>query len=135
MCAPPSASKQWRRTVLEDSSSSDDEGDDRGDIAYTNKKVMGKIGKEKMGNHSLINSDEEDKEDVKDFTKGSVMSKRDKMDYRSARMRKEMAEKEMGNHSWRQPSKKNAGGISDQLLSNLEEKYGGGNRAKKKKKM
>ena len=133
--SPPSASKQWRRRVLEDSSSSDEEGDDRGDIAYTNEKVKGKIGKEKMGNHLLIDLNEEDKEDVKDFAKGSVMSKRDKMDYRSARVRKEMAEKEMGNHSWSQPSKKNAGGISDQLLSNLEEKYGGGNRAKKKKKM
>ena len=70
--------------MLEDSSSSDEEGDDRGDIAYTNKKVKGKIGKEKMGNHLLIDSNEEDKEDVKDFAKGSVMSKRDKMDYRSA---------------------------------------------------
>lgn len=131
---PPSSSKQWRRTALEDSSSSEEEGDDRGDIAYTNKKVMGKIGKEETGNHLLIDSDEEDKEDVKDFTKGSIMSKRDKMDYHSARMRKEMAEKESMNYSWGHPSKKNAGGISDELLSNLEEKYGGGNRAKRAKK-
>ena len=61
------------------------------------------------------------------------MSKRDKMDYRAARMRKMMAEKEMGHHSRQQPSKK-AGGISDELLSNLEEKYGQGNQGKKKKK-
>ena len=54
------------------------------------------------------------------------------MDYRAARMRKMMAEKEMGHHSWQQLQK--AGGIRDELLSNLEEKYGQGNQGKKKKK-
>ena len=61
----------------------------------------------------------------------SIMSKRNKMDYCAARRRKVMAEKEMGHHSLQQPLKK-AGGISDELLTNLEEKYG--NRGKKKKK-
>ena len=57
--------------------------------------------------------------------------KLNKMDYCAARRRKVMAEKEMGHHSWQQPLKK-AGGISDNLLTNLEEKYG--NQRKKKKK-
>ena len=57
--------------------------------------------------------------------------KLNKMDYCAARRRKVMAEKEMGHHSWQQPLKK-AGGISDDLLTNLEEKYG--NQGKKKKK-
>ena len=57
--------------------------------------------------------------------------KLNKMDYCAARRRKVMAEKEMGHHSWQQPLKK-AGGISDELLTNLEEKYG--NQGKKKQK-
>jgi hypothetical protein len=86
---------------------------------------------------------------------GGVMSKRDKMDYRVARKRRAIVEKEMhvadliqsvdwsGGHSGgtfaeaavaiaahrsRRRTAKNVGGISDLLLSNLEEKYG----AKKK---
>ena len=84
--SPPSAAKRLRRTVLEDSSSSEEEG-------------------------------------FGDGVSSSIMSKRNKMDYCAAMRRKVMAEKEMGHHSWQQPSKK-AGGISDELLSNLEEKYG-----------
>ena len=95
-CPAPSATKRWRRTVLEDSSSSEEEG-------------------------------------FGDGVSSSIMSKRNKMDYCAARRRKVMAEKVMGHHSWQQPSKK-AGGISDELLSNLEEKYGQGNQGKKKKK-
>ena len=68
-----------------------------------------------------------------DGVSSSIMSKRNKMDYCAAKRRKVMAEKEMGHHSWQQPLKK-AGGISDELLSNLEEKYGQGNQGKKKKK-
>jgi hypothetical protein len=74
----------------------------------------------------------DDDDDVKDF---AVHCKRPTPlgDGVSSSMRKVMAEKEMGHHSWQQQMKK-AGGISDELLSNLEEKYGQGNQGKKKKK-
>ena len=148
--SPPFAAKRLRRTVLEDSSSSEEEGGNRGDIADMmefDEKVRGKIGEEEKVNHSDKDDDDDDDNDVKDFAvhrKGptplgdgvssSIMSKRDKMDYRAARMRKMMAEKEMGHHSRQQPKKAKAGGISDELLSNLEEKYGQRNQGKKKKK-
>jgi len=142
-CPAPSATKRWRRTVLEDSSSSEEEGDNRGDIADMmefDEKVMGKIRKEEKVNHLDKEEEEEDDDDVKDKrptplgdgVSSSIMSKWDKMDYYAARMHKMMAEKEMGHHSRQQPKK--AGGISDELLSNLEEKYGQGNQGKKKKK-
>ena len=88
--------------MLEDSSLSEEEGDNRGDIADMmefDEKVMGKIGEEEKVNHSLMDSDKdnEDENDVKDFAlhcKGptplgdgvssSIMSKQDKMDYRAA---------------------------------------------------
>ena len=81
----------------------------------------------------LEDSSSSEEEGFGDGVSSSIMSKRNKMDYCAARRRKVMAEKEMGHHSWQQPSKK-AGGISDELLSNLEEKYGQGNHGKKKKK-
>ena len=101
--------------MLEDSSLSEEEGDNRGDIADMmefDEKVMGKIGKEEKVNHSdKDDDDDDDDDDVKDKcptplgdgVSSSIMSKHDKMDYHAARMRKVMAEKEMGHHSWQQP--------------------------------
>ena len=63
----------------------------------------------------------------------NIMSKRNKMDYCAARRRKVMAEKEMGHHSLQLPLKK-AGGVSDDLLTHLEEKYGNWGKKKKLKK-
>ena len=79
----------------------------------------------------LEDSSSSEEEGFGDGVSSSIMSKRNKMDYCAARRRKVMAEKEMGHHSWQQPLKK-AGGISDELLTNLEEKYG--NQGKKKNK-
>jgi hypothetical protein len=108
--SPPSAAKKLRRTVLEDSSSSEEE--------YSPPSAMERLRSTVLAFNLA---------EGKPFSR----SKRNKMDYCAAKRRKVMAEKEMGHHSLQQPLKK-AGGISDELLTNLEEKYG--NRGKKKKK-
>ena len=132
--SPPSAAKRLRRTVLEDSSSSEEE---------CGREEKGRKGMAHAEGHSppsaakrlrrtvLEDSSSSEEEGFGDGVNSSIMSKCNKMDYCAARRRKVMAEKEMGHHAWQQPSKK-AGGISDELLTNLEEKYG--NQGKKKKK-
>ena len=129
--SPSSAAKRLRRTVLEDSSSSEEE---------CGREEKGRKGMAHAEGHSPPSAAKRLRRTVLEAAEGfgeqvssSIMSKRNKMDYCAARRRKVMAEKEMGHHSWQQPLKK-AGGISDELLSNLEEKYGQGNQGKKKKK-
>ena len=127
--SPSSAAKRLRRTVLEDSSSSEEE---------CGREEKGRKGMAHAEGHSPPSAAKRLRRTVLEAAEGfgeqvssSIMSKRNKMDYCAARRRKVMAEKEMGHHSWQQPLKK-AGGKSDELLTNLEEKYG--NQGKKKKK-
>jgi hypothetical protein len=173
----PAAAKRRRRTVLEDSSSSED-GEDIADATEFDDRMTGKVVVEKTRNDSLLidtDDDDDSNNDANDFAAPrkrssaggdgngvSIMSKRDKMDYRVARRRKAMAEKEMdfadvlrskdwsggargtsgvaaaaaasvaiaAHRSLRRTMNK-VGGLSDELLSNMEEKYGGGKRTKK----
>ena len=126
--SPPFAAKRLRRTVLEDSSSSEEE---------CGREEKGRKGKAHAEVYSPPSAMERLHRTVlafnlaegKPFSRN--MSKRDKMDYCAARRRKVKAEKEMGHHSLQQLLRK-AGGLSDELLTNLEEKYG--NQGKKKKK-
>lgn len=69
----------------------------------------------------------------KSETNSTAMSMREKMDYRVAKKRKIKAAKEMEiakivqSKNWQGPThqekKKNRGGVSDQLLSQIERKY------------
>ena len=73
------------------------------------------------------------------------MNKRDKMNFRVAKKRKAKAAKEMEmadimqSKNWSMPDassrqrskKKNMGGISDALLSNIEKKYGGNDKKRR----
>ena len=139
--SPPFAAKRLRRTVLEDSSSSEDE---------CGREEKGRKGKAHAEGHSPPSAakrlrrtaleDSSSSEEEYPFAAERLRmtlfpfnfeGKLNKMDYCAARRCKVRAEKEMGHHSWQQPLKK-AGGISDELLTNLEEKYG--NQGKKKKK-
>ena len=127
--SPSSAAKRLRRTVLEDSSSSEEEcgREEKGGKGMAHAEGHSPPSAAKRLRRTVLEAAEGFGEQVS----SSIMSKGNKMDYCAARRRKVMAEKEMGHHSWQQPLKK-AGGISDELLTNLEEKYG--NQGKKKNK-
>jgi len=145
-CDGHSSSRKQRRTILEDDSSSDEE------IDKVKKSSKKRLGKGKLTNNSaLVDTDEEEDDAASSRRRPSPsvitssMSKRDKMDHRVAKNRKAKVEKEMEmadiiqSKNWdinavashpRPP--KNMGGISDALLSDMEQRYG--NTKKKKKK-
>lgn len=138
----PSKVSKKRQTImtLEDSSSSDDDA-----VSTAKRKCSSsrpkrlKRGKCDISKNTLVDTDDDEPEDYnagKSKARSAAMSMREKMDYRVARKRKIKAEKEMeiakivqskdwdSNHFYgKQPTKKNGGGVSDQLLSQIEHKY------------
>ena len=153
------ATKQKRRRILDDSSSSSEDSDE---IIVNNKKKLG--GKKSKPKQNALLVDTNDKEDdsddevlptksIKQSSKSSnAMSKRDKLAFRVAKKRKAKAVKEMeiadiiqsknwdasafrsASHQGGRKKKKNMGNISDELLGNIERKYGGKKTTLKKRR-
>jgi len=140
----PKDVKKKHFTTLEDSSSSED------DAISTAKRSSSKLKRlkrvkdiSKKKSSCLVDTDDDEFEECnvkanklprqknkKSDTNSTAMSMRDKMDYRVAKKRKIKAAKEMEiakivqSKNWDgQETKKNRGGASDQLLSQIERKY------------